>query len=54
MYDPTIDAYREVPVSMAQKFIDEVPALQEKIEAVKVEQAKDEAYNNSLKAKKVK
>lgn len=52
MYDPTVDAYREVPISLAEKFIESVPVLKKSIEAVKVEIAKDEAYLNSLKKAK--
>jgi hypothetical protein len=52
MFDPTVNAYRQVPLSLAQKFIDSIPELQENIKSAKIEVAKDEAYANSLKTKK--
>jgi len=52
MYDPTVDAYRQVPVSLAEKFIEQIEDLKSKIAEAQVEQAKEEAYANSLKSKK--
>ena len=49
MYDPTVDAYRQVPVSLAKKFLKSVEELTERVSAAEVEAAKEEAYANSIK-----
>lgn len=32
MYDPTVDAYREIPVSLAKKFVESARGVAEKLE----------------------
>lgn len=32
MYDPTINAYREIPISLAKKFVEEALKMKEQIE----------------------
>lgn len=32
MYDPTVDAYREIPVSLAKKFLESAREVAEKLE----------------------
>jgi hypothetical protein len=31
MYDPTVDAYREIPVSLAEKFIESAKEIEKKL-----------------------
>lgn len=35
MYDPAVDAYREVPVSLAKKFIQSAKEVEQKLEKEK-------------------
>lgn len=52
IYNPFVDAFCEVPLSQAERFLAGVDELKTRIEEVKIEVAKDEAYANSLKEKK--
>ena len=37
MYDPAVDAFREVPVSLAKKFIESAKEIEKKLEEEKNE-----------------
>lgn len=52
MYDPTVNAFRQVPVTLAKKFLEHVEELKENVANAEVEVAKQEAYAKSLKEKK--
>lgn len=52
IYNPFVNAFCEVPLSQAEKMIENVEDVKKKIEEAKVEIAKEEAYANSLKEKK--
>lgn len=52
IYDPVVDAYRQVPLSLAKKFIERVGEIKEGIKLAEEEQAKEDAYNKSLKKSK--
>jgi len=32
MYDPTVDAYREIPISLAEKFVESAREVAKKLE----------------------
>lgn len=49
MYDPTVDAYRQIPLSRAKKFTESVKDLNKKIVEVEKEVLKEEAYNKLKK-----
>ena len=51
IYNPFVDAFCEVPLSQAEKLIENVDEIQKRVAEAKVELAKDEAYANSLKDK---
>jgi hypothetical protein len=52
IYNPFVDAFCEVPLSQAEKFLENVEEIEKRVAEAKVEVAKDEAYANSLKEKK--
>lgn len=52
IYNPFVDAFCEVPLSQAERFLAGVDDLKIRVEEVKIEIAKDEAYANSLKEEK--
>ena len=51
IYNPFVDAYCEVPLSLAEKFLAEAGEIGKRVEAAKVDVAKEEAYQKSLKVK---
>jgi hypothetical protein len=52
IYDPSVDAYRQVPLENAEKLLAGIEDIKANIEKVQEEKIKDELYANSLKAKK--
>jgi hypothetical protein len=38
IYDPSIDAFREVPLELAEKFVEEAKKVEKVIEKIKKEQ----------------
>jgi len=52
IYNPFVNAFCEVPLSQAEKFLENVNEIKKRVDEAKVEVAKDEAYANSLKEKK--
>jgi hypothetical protein len=51
MYDPNVDAYRQVKLSLARKFVENVESLVKQIEEKETEIAKEKAYQESLATK---
>lgn len=49
IYNPFVDAFCEVPLSQAERFLENVEEIKKRVAEAKVELAKDEAYYNSLK-----
>ncbi|MFA5777619.1 MAG: hypothetical protein WC906_04220 [Parcubacteria group bacterium] len=49
IFNPFANAYCQVKLSVAQKFLEGVDEIKQRVEAVEVEEAKDKAYNESLK-----
>ena len=47
MYDPAADAFREVPLSLAEKFLGEVDNLKAGIKEARIEVEKERLYNQS-------
>jgi len=49
IFNPFANAYCQVPLSVAQKFLEGVEEIKQRVEAVEIEEAKDKAYEESLK-----